>query len=93
MNGDNVIVEGGPVEQTGEIRVKGPFDADRHRGLVTNLLIGFLALLVVGHHACVFIMEWNGKKSDSLNGAFNAALPTVSGLVGSAVAYYFTKRN
>jgi len=61
--------------------------------LIAAWLIGLLALIIIGHYACLLVLEWNGKKVDSLNSAFNTSLPVASGLAGSAVAYYFTKRN
>ena len=90
--GDGNIVDGGSVEDAPPIKLKGPFDVDKHRGYVTVLLIALLGFLIAGHYICVIVMEWNGKKTDSVNAAFNAALPIISGLVGSAVTYYFTSR-
>lgn len=84
-------IEGGLVEDTSPIKVKGPFDVDKHRGQITVWLIVLLFIVIIGHYVCVAVLEWNGRKSDALNNAFNASLPIVSGLVGSAVTYYFTK--
>jgi hypothetical protein len=86
-----VVLEGGRVQDGAPIRVKGPFDVEKHRGQVAFWLIVLLFALIIGHYGCVVVMEWNGKKVDALNNAFNSALPVVSGLVGSAVTYYFTK--
>jgi hypothetical protein len=87
------VIEGGRVFQEGEEgdrpRAIGP--TARHRQIVTLLLIGLLAVLILGHYACVAFLEWNSKKVESVNNAFNAALPVVAGLVGSAVTYYFTR--
>jgi hypothetical protein len=73
-------------------KVTGQFDVERHRGAITIALIAVLALIILGHYACVFIFEWNGKKVEGLNSAFTTSLPVISGLVGSAVAYYFTQQ-
>ncbi len=64
---------------------------DVHRGNIAKWLIVLLAVVVIGHYLCVMVMEWNGKKTDATSAAFNAALPVISGLVGSAVTYYFTR--
>ena len=88
-------IEGGSTseERVSRSEIKGPFDEDRHRGLIAAWLFGLLALIIIGRYLCLIVLEWNGKKSDSLNNAFNASLPVASGLAGSAVAYYFTRRN
>jgi hypothetical protein len=65
----------------------------RHRRVVTLSLIGLLSVVIIGHYVCVMILEWNGKRVDSINAAFNAALPVVAGLVGAAVTYYFTRNS
>ena len=65
-------------------------DAD-HRRHVTYALVALLAALVLGYPACVLLMEWYGKKYEGLATAVNSCLPVVSGLVGSAIAYYFSR--
>jgi hypothetical protein len=87
-------IEGGAVVyDASSLQIKGPFDVERHRGNLTTWLILLLAGVVVGHYVCVLVLGWNDKKIDGVNNAFNASLPVISGLVGSAVAYYFTKSN
>lgn len=87
-------IEGGSTadDRLSRSETRGPFDEDRHRGRIAGWLIGLLALIVVGHYVCLMVLEWNGRKAESLNNAFNASLPVASGLAGSAVAYYFTRR-
>jgi hypothetical protein len=88
---DNAI-EGGSVTTYDEgIQVGDPRPVEKHRRLVTITLIALLAVIIIGHYVVLVVLEWNGKKVDSVNSAFNAALPVVSGLVGSAVTYYFTR--
>jgi hypothetical protein len=89
------LIEGGstidgPAEP---VTIKGPFDLERHRGTLTFTLVLLLGLMIVGHYICILVLEWNGKKVDAVNSAFTTSLPVVSGLVGSAVAYYFTRRD
>jgi hypothetical protein len=97
--GDSDPIDGGPAEieyggavevnSASKIPLSAPFDVDKHRGRVTVLLIALLCLLVSGHYIAILVMDWNGKSTESLNAAFNAALPIVSGLVSSVVTYYF----
>jgi hypothetical protein len=88
-------IEGGSTtdEVVSPITIKGPFDVEKHRGVLTFMLIILLAVVIIGHYLCVLLMEWNGKKIDGVTNAFNTALPVISGLVGSAIAYYFTRRD
>jgi hypothetical protein len=74
------------------VTIKGPFDLERHRGALTFAVVILLGAMIVGHYICVLVLEWNGKKIDGVNSAFTTSLPVVSGLVGSAIAYYFTRR-
>ena len=89
------LIEGGSTidEPKQPVTVKGPFDIEKHRGVLTFALIILLGVMIVGHYICILVLEWNGKKVEGVNNAFNTSLPVVSGLVGSAVTYYFTKRD
>src|ERR1017187_6662325 len=86
-----IDIDGGSTvdEPRQAVTIKGPFDLERHRGYLTFTLVILLGLMIVGHYACILVLEWNGKKVDGVNSAFTTSLPVVSGLVGSAVAYYF----
>jgi hypothetical protein len=86
-------IEGGSTSDDGgaAIKIGDPRPVEKHRRLVTMTLIALLAVIVIGHYAVLVVLEWNGKNVDSVNSSFNAALPVVSGLVGSAVTYYFTR--
>ncbi len=86
-------IDGGSTaaEEFQPTEVEGPHDPERHRQIVTLVLIGVLALVIFGHYTCVMILDWNSKQVDSVNSAYNAALPVVAGLAGSAVTYYFTR--
>src|SRR5258708_5769012 len=89
---DSRPIEGGSIVDKDllKISVKGPFDVEKHRGQLT---FGLLGLTIVGHYVILAVMEWNGKKVETLNNAFHVALPVISGLAGSAFAYYFTRTN
>jgi len=94
MNDENQPpLEGGSTtdDNTGRPQVGPPVGTERHRQIVTLVLIALLALIVLGHYVVIAVLEWNSKKVDTLTNAFNSVLPVVSGLVGSSVTYYFTK--
>ncbi len=68
--------------------------ADRH--LIAKILLCMMAVGLVGHYSAVIAFYWTGKSQaesaiKSLETILNAWLPVVSGLVGSAVTYYFTR--
>jgi hypothetical protein len=96
---NNDVVEGRPPLDGGAVAenvaepivVTPPIDPERHRQIVTLCLLGLLALVIVGHYATLVLLEWNGKKAETLSNAFNATLPVISGLTGSSVTYYFTR--
>ena len=87
---DDILQAGDTSEEQPEIKIRAR-EAAQHRRLVTLWLIALLTLVIVGHYCCVLVLEWNGKKIEALGNAFNASLPVVAGLVGSAVTYYFTR--
>lgn len=62
-----------------------------HRRHITLFLVWLLLAVVIAYPTSIAVMEWNGKKHEGLSSAFNAVLPVVAGLVGSAVAYYFSR--
>jgi hypothetical protein len=101
-SGKPEIVEGGAIEG-GDISgvvagrpfpldVSPPKDPERYRATVTYLLLALLGVTIVGHYLGVLLLEWNtDKKTEALTSAYHEALPVVSGLVASAVTYYFTR--
>jgi hypothetical protein len=92
-NGD--LVEGGIITDLEEPEVT--FHEAKHRANTTRLLavslVGFLAFLILVHYACTMVLEFYDKREavESLSKIFNNWLPVITGLVGSAVTYYFTK--
>jgi chromate transport protein ChrA len=93
MKEDDALLDGGSTtdDDKGRPQVGPTVGTERHRQIVTLVLIALLALIIVGHYVTITVLEWNSKKVDSLTNAFNSVLPVVAGLVGSAVTYYFTK--
>jgi hypothetical protein len=78
-------INGGSAEVPSPIEVTGPSHVDKLRAKVTVGIVAFFCLFVFGHYSCVVVLDWNGKKTDSIKEAFNVALPIVSGLVSSVI--------
>jgi hypothetical protein len=78
--------EGSP--RVGEVR-----DPSVDRAIIAKTLIWMMAAGLVLHYAAVVVLEVFGKHDSvkSLETIFNAWLPILSGLVGAAVTYYFTR--
>ncbi len=59
------MIDGGSTtdDRSPPIEVQGPFDVEKHRGVLTLLLILLLSVVIVGHYVCLFVLEWNGKYS------------------------------
>lgn len=57
------------------------------------LLIWVLVATFALHYLAIAILSWNGKEStvETLSSLFGIWLPVMSGFVGGAVTYYFTK--
>ena len=83
--------QGRGLDSAPEIKVSKPFDVERHRGVITIRLIAFLAALIFVYFICTTAIVLCDKKVEAIASIFNISLPVVSGLVGSAVAHYFTK--
>lgn len=56
-------------------------------------LVIILGVSIVAHYFSTMILELNGKHeaAESLAKIFNSWLPVLSGLVGGATTYYFTR--
>jgi len=88
-----VISSIAPRPEEERIVVTDPSDPEPHRQRVTLWLIWMLAGLIFVTYLFMFYLDWNGKKLDNVSNAFNATLPVIAGLAGSAVTYYFTRRS
>jgi hypothetical protein len=87
------VIEGGEVTVEGPTSRVGPSrDLEKNRSRLATSLVVLLGVLIFGHYASVLLLEWNtNKRTEALSSAFNATLPVISGLVASAVTYYFTR--
>jgi hypothetical protein len=66
---------------------------NQQRANLAYALTLLLAVVILTQFTFIFVLEWNTKKStDSLEKAFNVTLPVISGLVSSAVTFYFAKK-
>jgi hypothetical protein len=71
---------------------KEKHQADTARKLAFGLLI-ILGTTIIIHYAATLYLELKGQHDavNSIEKIFNSWLPVISGLVGGAVTYYFTK--
>lgn len=95
------ISEEAPIEG-GEIKDLDPegsvhFHEVKHRAQtarnIAYVLVGLLGVSWFLHYIGVLLLEWYGKHeaAENLSKTFSSWLPIISGLVGGAVTYYFTK--
>ena len=84
------LVEFDPAERP---HVSEPRDPSEDRAIIAKRLIWMMAIGLLVHYAAVIALELFGKHDavKSLETIFNAWLPILSGLVGAAVTYYFTR--
>jgi len=100
-NGNNVIppmeedeiIEGGTVEELKEVH----FEPQKHKAETARKLAFLFASMlgvsaIIHYFATWFVMEWGSiETADKLARIFNMWLPVISGFVGGAATYYFTK--
>jgi nitrate reductase NapE component len=90
---DPEIIEGGDVERVTDVQ----FEERKHRAATARVLayclLGLLAATIAIQYGFTLWLILSGRSSDvtALDKLFNALLPILSGLVGGAVTYYFTK--
>lgn len=90
---NGLAIEGGMVEGFGDIEVKSRRAREATARTIALALIWIFGLSAAVHYIAMFVLVLNDKTAalEELNRFFNAWLPVVSGLVGSAITYYFTK--
>lgn len=87
------IIEGGDVERVTDVQ----FEERKHRASTARVLayclLGLLAATIAIQYGFTLWLILSGKDAAvvALDKLFNALLPILSGLVGGAVTYYFTK--
>lgn len=87
------IIEGGNVEQVADLS----FEERKHRAATARALaywlVGILAATIATQYGLTLLLILSGKDAGvaALDRLFNALLPILSGLVGGAVTFYFTK--
>jgi len=86
------VVEGGDVDPLQDYSVAERHRADTARYLA-YALVGTLALSVVLQYALTLVLIYTGKTEGiaNLDRTFNVLMPILSGLVGGATTYYFTR--
>ena len=60
---------------------------------LANWLVGVLVVSFVVHYVAIILLSLNEKKEavEALSSLFGTWLPVMSGFVGGAVTYYFTR--
>ena len=88
----NEVLEGGDVEPLQDYPIAEQHRANTARYLA-YALVGILALSVVFQYTSTMILIYTGKGDaiPNLDKTFNTLLPLLSGLVGGATTYYFTR--
>lgn len=86
------VIEGGNVTELRELEVKPPHRETTAR-LLAVLLVSILGGSALLHYATLAVFAYSGKTdaADKLGTFFNAWLPAITALVGSATTYYFTR--
>src|SRR5881296_2115599 len=86
------VLEGGEVEPLQDYPVAERHRADTARYLA-YALVGTLALSIVLQYALTVVLIYTGKTDGiaNLDKTFNVLMPILSGLVGGATTYYFTR--
>ncbi|MBI4776964.1 MAG: hypothetical protein HY788_22750 [Deltaproteobacteria bacterium] len=88
------VIEAGDVQG---LEDELPFHEAKHRAETSRLLAvmfaWILSLSMLIHYGVTAVVMWYGKESmaETLAKIFNIWLPVISGLMGSAATYYFTK--
>jgi hypothetical protein len=93
-SGDSMddVIDGGDVTQFRELEVKPPHRESTARWLAI-MLVSIFGGSVLLHYITLAVFAYGGKTdaADKLATFFNAWLPAITALVGSATTYYFTK--
>ena len=86
------LIEGGDVTELRELEVKPPHRETTAR-LLAVLLVSILGGSALLHYLTLAVFVYLGKTdaADKLGTFFNAWLPAITALVGSATTYYFTR--
>lgn len=90
---DEPPLEGGEVRDFEELS----FHEAKHRAETARSLATWLVFLLGGslalHYLLTAVLAFGGKETalEHLSSIFNAWLPAITGLVGAATTYYFTR--
>lgn len=93
-NADSRPIEGGLITEADE---NLSFHKEKHRADTARRLAYWLVFVfgmsIAIHYGTIVTLELTGHHSsvESLEKIFNAWLPVISGLVGGATTYYFTR--
>jgi hypothetical protein len=93
INGDESYEFGGDVINAVPIEAGPPSHREKTASRIAMALLVIFASAMAIHYVSVLSLIWGDKESaiDVINRQFTTWLPVLSGLVGSAATYYFTK--
>lgn len=92
---DTELIQGGSISGLDQDEVA--WRAEKHHAETAShlatILVWVLVLTFVAHYLAITIFSWAGKEStvETLSSLYGVWLPVISGFVGGAVTYYFTK--
>lgn len=92
---DPDIVEGGEIQSSGPVEfqeVKHRAETARALAMILTWVLALTGLIHYGVTAALLAFD-KKEVSEELGKIFNVWLPVISGLVGAATTYYFTKQN
>jgi hypothetical protein len=89
---ENDVLEGGEVEPLEDYPVAEKHKADTARYLAYSL-VAVLGLSIIFQYSLTIVLVYTGKMEaiPILDKTFNILMPLLSGLVGGATTYYFTR--
>ena len=100
---EEAVIEGMEIEagEINDLDSSSPvqFHELKHRAYTARNLAYWLVFLLgfswFVHYGATLYFEWQGKDeaAENLSKTFSSWLPIISGLVGGAVTYYFTREN
>jgi len=89
---DSELIEGGVVQSMVDVFLVHGRHREATARMIAISLVGILAGSALLHFIAILVLAHDQANAlEEMNRFFNAWLPVISGLVGSATTYYFTK--
>jgi len=93
LRGDESEIAGGYVRDIEDLTFHEPKHRAQTAKLLALTLVWILAITIFIHYSTTALLSYASRTDavESLNKIFNGWLPVISGLVGAATTYYFTR--